>query len=266
MIKLLKILKEATNSPKAIILAGAPGAGKGTVLGGLNLSNLKVFNLDDTIATLSKQQGFTLNQKAASAEDRSKFATAMAAATKNLKTELIPNAIANGDSFILDGTSSSIKNTVELKKQLEDAGYDVMMLYVYTDLETSLERNEKRFEKSKGEDRSLYPGAVLSTWLSVAKNFETYQQLFGDNFVSVSNVGKDETLKDIEAILQKYIYPFTPKDAKPKTDKEKAKSKEQAAKLNADMQIFLNSDQTQNIINSSVSAQEAQSKIKQFLS
>jgi DNA gyrase/topoisomerase IV subunit A len=190
----------------------------------------------------------------------------MAAATKNLKTELIPNAIANGDSFILDGTSASVKNTVELKKQLEDAGYDVMMLYVYTDLETSLERNEKRFEKSKGEDRSLYPGAVLSTWLSVAKNFETYQQLFGDNFVSVSNVGNDETLKDIEAILQKYIYPFTPKDAKPKTDKEKAKSKEQAAKLNADMQAFLNSDQTQNIINSSVSAKEAQSKIKQFLS
>jgi hypothetical protein len=32
------------------------------------------------------------------------------------------------------------------------------------------------------------------------------------------------------------------------------------------MQAFLNSDQTQNIINSSVSAKEAQSKIKQFLS
>ena len=125
MIKLLNILKEATNSPKAIILAGAPGAGKGTVLGGLNLSNLKVFNLDDTIAALSKQQGFTLNQKSASAEERSKFATAMATATKNIKTELIPNAIANGDSFILDGTSASVKNTVELKKQLEDAGAKV---------------------------------------------------------------------------------------------------------------------------------------------
>ena len=87
-------MKEATGSPKAIILAGAPGAGKGTVLGGLNLSDLKVFNLDDTIAALSKQQGFTLNQKAASAEDRSKFATAMAAATKNIKTELVPSTIS----------------------------------------------------------------------------------------------------------------------------------------------------------------------------
>ena len=45
-----------------------------------------------------------------------------------------------------------------------------------------------------------------------------------------------------------------------------AKEKEQKYKLNADIQAFLNSDQTQNIINSSVSAKEAQSKIKQFLS
>ena len=265
MVSLLRLLSEIKGNPKALILAGAPGAGKGSILRGLNLGGLKIFNLDDTIAALSKSDGFTLNQKAASAEDRSKFAKAMAAATKNLKTELIPTAVANKDSFVLDGTSASVKNTIELKQQLEEAGYNVMMLYVYTDLETSLDRNEKRFEKSGGEDRSLYPGALLGTWLNVAKNFETYQQLFGDNFVSVANTGKDETLKDIEAILQKYVYPFSPKDAKPKTDKEKAKSKEAAEKLNAEMTTFLNSDQTKNIINSSVSKEEAQTKINKFI-
>ena len=78
MIKLVDLLLEIQGKPKAIILAGAPGAGKGSILGDLDLSGLKTFNLDDTIAALSKQGGFTLNQKAADAEDRSKFMKAMA--------------------------------------------------------------------------------------------------------------------------------------------------------------------------------------------
>ena len=141
-----------------------------------------------------------------------------------------------------------------------------MMLYVFADLEKVLKRNEKRFEKSGGEDRSLMPSAVYSNWLDVYKNFELYQQMFGDNFIPVANLGKGNNTKDVEQILTKYIQPFRPKDAKPKTDKEIARSKDNAAALNAEMQDFLNSDKVQNIIDSSVSKEEAQSKIKQFLS
>ena len=140
-----------------------------------------------------------------------------------------------------------------------------MMLYVYTDLETSLKRNEERFEKSGGTDRSLHPTAVLGTWLAVSKNFPLYQQLF-NNFVSVSNTGNNETLKDINQILQKYVFPFTPKDLKPKSEKEQVKSQQAKEKLNSEMQELLNSDLTQNIINSSVSKEEAQSKINEFIS
>ena len=44
MIKLYDLLAEQIGKkPKAIILAGAPGAGKGTILKDLNLSGLKVF-------------------------------------------------------------------------------------------------------------------------------------------------------------------------------------------------------------------------------
>ena len=79
MIKLVDLLLEVQGKPKAILLAGAPGAGKGSVLRDLDLSGLKTLNLDDTIAALAKTDGFTLNQKAADAEDRSKFMKAMAA-------------------------------------------------------------------------------------------------------------------------------------------------------------------------------------------
>ena len=265
MISLVQLLKEVQGKPKALILAGAPGAGKGSILGKLDLGGLKIFNLDDTILALAKAEGFTLNQKNTDAENRSAFMKAMQAASKKLKDEQIPGAIANKDSFILDGTSASVKQTTQLKQDLEAAGYDIMMLFVYADLETVLKRNEKRFEKSGGEDRSLMPSAVYRTWLGVYKNFETYQQMFGDNFIPVSNLGKDETIKDVEQILTKYIKPFKPTDAKPKTEKEIERDKKQSEKLNQEMQDFLNSDKTKNIIDNSVSKEEAQSKISSFL-
>jgi len=162
MISLIRLLNEVEGNPKAIILAGAPGAGKGSILKDLDLSGLKILNLDDTILALSKEEGFSLDQKTADAEDRSAFMKAMAAATKKLKGEQIPQTIANKDSFILDGTAASSKQTKLLVDELEEAGYDVMMLYVYTHLETSLKRNQERFEKSGGKDRSLMPGAVYS--------------------------------------------------------------------------------------------------------
>ena len=266
MISLIQLLKEVQDSPKAIILAGAPGSGKGTILRDLNLSKFKILNIDDTIAALSKQDQFTLYQKTADSEDRSKFMSAMQIAAKQLKTQDLPQTILNKESFILDGTSSSSNQTLKLKSQLEEAGYKVMMLYVYTELETSLKRNEERFEKSGGEDRSLLPGAVLGTWLMVAKNFPLYQQLFGNNFVSVSNTGNNETLKDIDQIIQKYVTPFDPKDPKQKTEKEQEKSNKLKEKLNIEIQNFLDSNLAQNIINSSVSKEEAQSKINEFIS
>lgn len=261
----MQLLKEVQGQPVAILLAGAPGAGKGSVLADLDLSGLKTLNLDDTIAALSKIDGFTLNQKAADAEDRSKFMKAMAQATKKLKGEQIPQTIANKESFVLDGTSASKNQTIKLVNELKEAGYEVMMLYVYTDLETSLKRNQERFEKSGGEDRSLLPGAVLSTWKGVTQNFEDYQNLFGDNFVSVANTGDSETMKDIENILKTYVDPFKVKDGREKTEKELARSKAQKAKLNQEVQDILQSDQIQNIINSSVSKEEAQSKINAFI-
>ena len=265
MISLMQLLKEVQGKPVAILLAGAPGAGKGSVLRDLDLSGLKTLNLDDTIAALSKTDGFTLNQKAADAEDRSKFMKAMAAATKKLKGEQIPQAIANGESFILDGTSASKNQTIKLTNELKEAGYEVMMLYVYTDLETSLKRNQERFEKSGGEDRSLLPGAVLSTWKGVTQNFNDYQDLFGSNFISVANTGEDETMKDIENILKTYVDPFKVKDGREKTEKELARSNAQKAKLNQEIQDILQSNQIQNIINSSISKEEAQGKINTFI-
>lgn len=266
MISLVQLLKEIQGSPKAIILAGAPGAGKGFILKGLDLSGLKIFNLDNTFIELLKQLNISLDLKSHGPEDRSAAAQAMAQATTKLKKEIIPQAIANKESFILDGTAASSKQTSELKSELEDAGYSVFMLYVYTDLERSLQQNQDRFEKSDGEDRSLAPAIVLRTWVDVTKNYDAYKSMFGNNFVSVANTLKDEKLKDLQSIVDKYLKPFAPQDTKEKDPKSQIRSQKAKAQLNQEVSALLQDEAVANIVNNSVSKEEAQSKIQTFLS
>ena len=161
-----RYLKEAMGTPKAIILAGAPGAGKGYVLSGLDLGGLKVLNVDNAYIDLLKKANVSLDLKNATPQGRSDAAKAMAQANKEFKGK-VAATIEGKESFVLDGTAASIKQTANLKNELEEAGYDVFMLYVYTDLERSLKQNEARFEKSGGKDRSLAPAIVLRTWSDV---------------------------------------------------------------------------------------------------
>ena len=265
MIKLYNLLIEQLNGPKAIILAGAPGAGKGFILSGLDLGNLKVLNVDNTYIDLLKKANVSLDLKNATPEERSKQAKLMAAANKEFKGK-VASTIQGKESFILDGTAASIKQTTQLKQQLEEAGYEVFMLYVYTDLERSLKQNQDRFEKSGGEDRSLAPAIVMRTWLSVTKNFIPYKNLFGDNFVSVANTLQDEKLKNVEDVIKKYLEPFKPTGTKPKTPAQQARSDKQKAETNTQIQALLKDDGVKEIIDGSVSKEEAQSKLKQFLS
>ena len=265
MISLIQLLKEAINKPKAIILAGAPGAGKGYILKGLDLGGIKVLNIDNTFIDMLKKANVTLDLKNATPEERSEQAKAMAAANKEFKGE-VQATIEGKESFILDGTAASSKQTTTLKSELEEAGYDVFMLYVYTDLERSLRQNQDRYEKSGGEDRSLAPAIVMRTWAGVTKNYDTYKNLFGNNFVSVANTLEDEKLSDLDAIVDKYLVPFTPKGTKPKDAKAQARSDKAKDALNKEINTLLADEGVKDIIDNSVSKEEAQSKIKQFLS
>jgi|TARA_B100000780_G_scaffold199043_1_gene140811 adenylate kinase family enzyme len=265
MISLYNLIKEQIEKPKAIILAGAPGAGKGYVLSGLNLDGIKVLNVDNSYIELLKKANVSLDLKNAGPEDRSKAAIAMAAANKEFKGK-VAATIEGKESFILDGTAASIKQTANLKKELEETGYEVFMLYVYTDLERSLKQNQGRFEKTDGEDRSLAPGIVLRSWSQVTDNFKAYKAMFDSNFVSVANTLQDEKINNLPGIIKKYLDPFKPQGTKPKDAKAQARSDKSKEALNSKLLTLLSDEAVEDIINTSVSKEEAQSKIKAFLS
>ena len=263
--KLYTLLKEIVGKPKAIILAGAPGAGKGYILRGLDLGSLKVLNVDDIYVPMLKKANISLDLKNATPEERSQQAIAMGAANREFKQNLV-NTIGGKESFILDGTGASYNTTAKLKDELEEAGYDVFMLYVYTDLERSLKQNQDRYEKTDGQDRSLAPGIVMKTWKEVTQNFKPYQDLFGSNFTSVANTLEDQEISSLENIINIYLTPFDPKGTKPKTPKEQARSDARKAKDAEEIRAMLDDKFIKDIVNNSVSKEEAQSKIQSFLS
>ena len=264
MISLVQLLKEAQGNPKAIILAGAPGAGKGYILRGLDLGGLKVLNVDDIYVEKLKQANVSLDLKNATPEERSEQAKQMAASNKEFKG-IVQDTIEGKQSFVLDGTAASYNTTVKLKDELDEAGYDVFMLYVYTDLQRSLSQNQDRYEKSEGKDRSLAPAIVMRTWKSVTDNLPKYADLFGNNFVAVANT-LDDKMQDIDKIIDKYLKPFTPQGTKPKTPAQQKKSDENKARDKEEIQAMLSDDFIYDVIEYTMSKEEAQTRLKQFLS
>ena len=261
--KLYTLLKEIVGKPKAIILAGAPGAGKGYILRGLDLGGLKVLNVDDIYVPMLKKSNITLDLKNATPEERSGQAKAMAAANKEFKGN-VDSTIEGKESFILDGTAASYNETSKLKIELEEAGYSVFMLYVYTDLQRSLSQNQDRYSKSDGKDRSLAPAIVMRTWKSVTDNLPKYADLFGFNFVAVANT-LDDRMQDIDKIINKYLTPFKPEETKPKTPAQQKSSDERKAQDKEEIQAMLSDDFIYDVIEYTMSKEEAQMRLEKFL-
>ena len=139
------------------------------------------------------------------------------------------------------------------------------MVYVYSSLEKSLSKNQDRFERSGGEDRSLMPSIVMQTWANVTKNFVPYLDLFGNNFVATTKDKKLANSRDLEDIIDQYITPFIPTDTKPKDEKAKARSLAQKEKLEQEIRDLMDKENVTQAVQQIVSAEEAQQKLKSFL-
>ena len=231
MISLVQLLKEVQDSPKAIFLAGPAGSGKSYIFSQLIPNSFTVINSDDTYEELLKASGIGLKQKDFTPDQLSQASKLQAQARKTTQDKLA-QSIENKNNIVIDGTGAASGPVLKKKQQLEDLGYETLMLMIYVSPLVSLERNQQR-------DRSLMPGIVLRNWRDVNKNIETYQQAFGNNFILLNNNPKDAKQEFNTDLLEPFLQASTA-TGKPKTPEDQAKSDAEKAQLNKDIESMVN--------------------------
>ena len=138
-------LDEGVNDPgifKAIILAGGPGSGKSFVAKKLGLKSLGlvVVNSDNYFEMLMKRKGLSLKMPENELEDRE--VARMAA--KGLTDKRYNSLINARMGIIIDSTSGNQGKTFKMYRELKSWGYDVKSIFIQTDLEVAMTRNNQR--------------------------------------------------------------------------------------------------------------------------
>ena len=251
MIKLLDLLKEVTNKPKAIFMAGPAGSGKTFVSAQIIPKNLTVINVDDTYEELLKAAGLGMKIADFDQDQLSQAAKLMGQAQKATKEKFTQLSGAK-QNIIIDGTGAASKPLLKKKQELEDLGYDTMMVMIWVSPYTSLERNASR-------DRALAPAIVVKTWAGVNANIDNYKQAFGDKFVLINNDPTGKAEYD-PAFAKKTFFQTVKGSGKVYTPDEKAKRDKEIIDLNANITQLVK--QTPEF----TSMDDAKSKINTFLS
>ena len=251
MIKLLDLLKEVANKPKAIFLAGPAGSGKTFTSAQIIPKNLTVINVDDTYEELLKAAGLGLKVADFTQDQLSQAGKLMGRAQAATKEKYAQLSAAK-QNIVIDGTGAASKPLLKKKDELEKLGYDTMMVMIWVSPYTSLQRNADRI---KAGGRSLPPAIVVKTWAGVNANIDTYKQAFGDKFVLINNDPEGKLEYDPVVAKERFFNTvkgsgkvYTP-DEKAKRDKEITDLNDKIAQLVQSTPEFTSIDNAKSKIN-----------------
>ena len=182
-----RLLTEGINDPgifKAVFMAGGPGSGKSFIGGktGLTSMGLRVINSDDIFEAQLEKAGM----KATPENIWSEKGQTIRGGAKTLTGKKQQMSIDGRLGLLIDGTGKDVAKIKKQRAGLERLGYDTMMIFVNTTLETSVSRDKLR-------DRSVGREKVTKMWAKVQENIGAFQRMFGaKRFVVVDNTeGKD---------------------------------------------------------------------------
>lgn len=218
-------IDEGVNDPnifKAVFMAGGPGAGKSYVaqklIGG---TGLKTVNSDIALTWLMNKANLRLDMPDDEKEERDQVRNRAKEITKSQEDLYMQGRLG----LLIDGTGKDIQKISAINKKLKTFGYETKMVFVNTDLETSLMRNQ---ERAKQGDRTVDPAIAKDAWSKVQNNMMAYQQEFGKrNFYVVDNSDgpeTDERNKNFEAVW-KDLHAFL--NSAPENPRAKAWMKQQ---------------------------------------
>ena len=170
---------------KAVFTAGSPGSGKSTIakklFAGTGLRELNVDKFWDLYYKLGKHENYPRFHLLTQMQKR--------------------NYLIGRLGIIIDGTGRRLDRTKAVKDELDDLGYDTAMIFVNTDIETSLARVKHRGEST---GRIIDPEKVKDYWKATQNNLGQLQSIFGKQFYIVDNTDTPN-LDYVDARLRRWL-------------------------------------------------------------
>lgn len=179
-----ELVTEGVNDPgifKAVFLAGGPGSGKDFVLrSALEGHGLVELSSDIAFEYLMKKSNFPMIMT----QDRTVERDIIRGRAKTITTEKQRLIFAGRLGVIVNGTADELTKITNMKHQLDQLGYDSMMVFVYTTNEESKARNIARGMRG---GRTVPENVRQEKWHGSIANLDNFQRVFGKNFIKFDN-------------------------------------------------------------------------------
>lgn len=193
---ILKLIYEGMYDPcifKAIFVVGGPGSGKSWIKKRLGLVNIGFVSIDSDYPLEKYMRKANLSLKMPPEEHDERNLIRQKAKKVNASKE--ESVLDNRLGVAFAETGSNLADTFEKNNILKALGYDTAMIFVNTDMRTSLSRNEKR-------DRSVPKEILIDKWTQSQRNLGEYQSVF-DPFWVIDNNGDFRTERQILNVFKK---------------------------------------------------------------
>jgi len=162
---------------KAMFLAGTPGAGKSYTVKKLKDGTIepKVVNTDRFFEHFGKKLGIKLDTDENADNLWKMYEDKIYLLNKNSLGHYLNSMLP----LIIDGTSVSPNNLLLRVGILESLGYDTSMVYIDTDLDTALKRNDSR-------PRRVPEDFIIKSYHMIQKSEDFYKRKFS-HFLKIRN-------------------------------------------------------------------------------
>lgn len=211
-------IEEGPNDPnifKAIFMAGGPGSGKTFVADKLALpaKGLKPVNSDKAFEFLMKRKGLDPKMP----PEQTAVRDVVRQRAKDITSVEQSNYLDGRLGMVIDSTANDPEAIYKLKSGLETYGYQTMMVFVNTGLETALKRNAER-------PRSVPEDVVRDSHEKVRRSLDQLKRYFKKDFVEILNDdGTKLDTSDAEKRIRQFLSRQLTAQAKDWINKQKQK-------------------------------------------
>lgn len=185
-------LTEGRHDPhthKAIFMLGGPGSGKTHVAKILTGSTgLRSVNVDEFYEMLRDKRGI---QGKGFDDELYKY-------SGKLTQKKLDLLLKGRVGIVIDGTGRKVQRLAQMKDELESLGYDTLAVFVNTDINTALDRNEERRRKADTE-------WVRKVHADLQQKLGGIQNIFGQNMLIVDNSEDRKDFADAQKAVDRFL-------------------------------------------------------------